>query len=129
MQIGIVRYLSKTEYGAFAWALAAVLLVQAIVPLGLDRLAHDYACNQRGDYNRLFGLIAIEVIVVLGMGILVVGGAMVLSGSIEQIAPSSTAVVILLVLIALAPIQALDIIIVEMFAVFALPVPVFCGGM
>lgn len=127
VQIGIVRYLTKSEYGAFAWALAAVLLVQAVVPLGLDRASARFLTlyDERRDYNRLFGLMVIELIVIVGMGVLVVGGALVLSGTLEEIAPSSSAVVILLVLIALAPIQALDVILVEMFAVFASPWSVF----
>ena len=127
VQIGIVRYLTKAEYGAFAWALAAVLLVQAVLPLGIDRASARFLTlyYERGDYGRLFGLIAIELIVIFSMGVLVVGSALVFSGSLADIAPSPTAVSILLVLIVLAPIQALDIIFVEMFAVFASPWSVF----
>jgi O-antigen/teichoic acid export membrane protein len=127
VQIGIVRYLTKSEYGAFAWALAAMLLVQAILPLGIDRASARFLTlyDERRDYGRLFGLIAIELIVILCMGVVIGGSAFVFGGSLENIAPSPAAVTMLLILIVLAPIQALDIILVEMFAVFASPWSVF----
>jgi len=57
VQIGIVRYLTKSDYGAYAWALAGVLLVQAVVPLGLDRASARFLAmyDERADRPRLLG--------------------------------------------------------------------------
>ena len=126
-QIAIVRHLTKDQYGAFAWALSAVLLVQAVLPLGLDRASARFIAmyDEGRDYSRLFGVIAIELIVILGLGG-VVGVAMALSvGPVGDVAPSDDAARLLAVLILLAPIQALDAIVTEMFAVFASPWSVF----
>jgi O-antigen/teichoic acid export membrane protein len=127
VQVLVVRHLSKEEYGAFAWALSVVLLVQAFLPLGLDRASARFLAlyDERKDYRRLYGFMAIEAIVVLGLGGLLVLAVTFLSGPLTAVAPSPRAVVLLGVLIALAPIQALDIIAVEMFAVFASPWSVF----
>ena len=59
------------------------------------------------------------------MGALVVSGTYLLSGPLTDIAPSESAVALLVLMIALAPIQALDVLIVEMFAVFSSPWAVF----
>ena len=127
VQVLVVRHLSKADYGAFAWALSAVLLVQAFLPLGLDRASARFLAlyDERKDYPRLYGFMAIEAIVIIGFGGLAVLAATALSGPLATIAPSPRAVALLGVLIALAPIQALDIIAVEMFAVFASPWSVF----
>ena len=127
VQIGIVRYLTKSDYGAYAWALAGVLLVQAVVPLGLDRASARFLAmyDERADRPRLLGMIALEVVVVAGMGTIVVAGTYLLSGPLTQFAPSQSAAALLVLMIALAPIQALDILIVEMFAVFSSPWAVF----
>jgi len=127
VQVMVVRHLAKDEYGAFAWALSAVLLVQSFLPLGLDRASTRFLASydERRDYPRLFGFMAVEAIVILGLGGVIVLGTTVLSGPLSAIAPSHHAVVILGTLIALAPIQVLDIIVVEMFAVFASPWSVF----
>jgi O-antigen/teichoic acid export membrane protein len=127
VQVIVVRHLTKEDYGAFAWALSTVLLVQAVLPLGLDRASARFLASydEQRDYPRLFGFIAVEVIVVGGLGVLVVLATLGLSGPLSAIAPSPQAIVLLGTLIVLAPVQALDILVVEMFAVFASPWSVF----
>jgi O-antigen/teichoic acid export membrane protein len=127
IQVLVVRALTTQAYGSFAWALAVVTLVQAILPLGIDRASARFLAlyDERRDYPRLFGLLAIEAIVLVGLGTLVVVAVQVLASPITSTAPSHDAVAVLLILIALAPVQAIDIIVVEMFAVFGSPWSVF----
>ncbi len=127
IQVLVVRHLSTEGYGSFAWALSVVTLVQSILPLGLDRASARFLAlyDERRDYPRLFGFIAVEAIVLVGLGVVVTGATLLLTTPLHSIAPSRGAVTILLLLIALAPIQAVDIIVVEMFAVFASPWSVF----
>lgn len=127
VQVIVVRHLTKEDYGAFAWALSTVLLVQAFLPLGLDRASTRFlaAYDEQGDYPRLFGFLAVEAIVVGGLGIMVVLATLGLSGPLAAIAPSRHAVVLLGTLMVLAPMQALDLLVVDMFAVFASPWAVF----
>lgn len=115
-----VRYLTKGEYGAYAWSLSVVLLVQAVLPLGLDRANSRFLAlyDEQRDYGRLLGFMAIEALVVLGLGGLVVGMTMLLSGALTSVAPSPEAVTLLVILMALAPLQAADQLVVQTFAVF-----------
>jgi O-antigen/teichoic acid export membrane protein len=127
VQVGIVRHLEKGDYGAFAWALSAVLLLEAVVPLGLDRANTRFLAmyDEHRDFPRMFGLIALEGLVLLGTGLCVVVGGLALRSMIGHVAPSPRAVDLLLILLVLAPIQALDSIVVDMFAVFSRPWAVF----
>jgi O-antigen/teichoic acid export membrane protein len=127
VQVVVVRQLTKDDYGAFAWALSTVLLIQAFLPLGRDRASARFLAlyDERKDYSRLFGFIAVEAVVLGGLGVLVIFVTIAAAGPLSGVAPSAHAVALLATLIVLAPVQALDIIVVEMFAVFASPWSVF----
>lgn len=115
-----VRYLTKGEYGAYAWSLSVVLLVQAVLPLGLDRANSRFLAlyDEQRDYGRFLGFIIIEALVVLGLGGLVVAATMVFSGALTEAAPSPEALTLLVILLVLAPVQAVDLIVIQTFAVF-----------
>jgi len=127
VQVLTIRHLTKEDYGAFAWALSVVLLVQSLLPLGLDRANARFLAlyDERRDYPRLFGFMVVEALVILGLGTAVVAATWVATGPVSSLAPSPQAVSLLAVLIVLAPVQAVDLIVVEMFAVFASPWAVF----
>lgn len=122
VQVLIVRYLTETDYGAFAYALAFVNLGQTIVTFGLDRSITRFVpiYEERGDYPRLFGtlVMAAGTFVTLGLGvvILVIGLQDWLAGTIID---DPAAITLIVILIVLAPIQALDDMLIGLFAVFA----------
>ncbi|HEY8169614.1 MAG TPA: flippase [Candidatus Limnocylindria bacterium] len=122
VQILIVRYLTETEYGAFAYALAFVNLAQTIVTFGLDRAITRFVpiYEEHGDYGRLFGtlILAGGAFVSLGLGaiLVVIGLQDWLTGTVVA---DEAAMALLVILIFLAPINALDELIVGLFAVFA----------
>ncbi len=128
IQVLIVRYLSKTDYGAFAYALSIVTLGETVATLGLDRAFTRFVpiYHERREYNKLFGTIimVVSTIIALGSGIiLLVHG---LQGWLTQsVVDEPRAVALLLILIALAPVQALDNLLVGMFAIFAHPRAIF----
>ena len=127
-QLLVVRHLSKAEYGAFAWALSGVLLLQSVVALGLDRADTRFMAHydERREYGRLRGLLVVEASTVALVGLGILGAAVVVRGPIEDaVAPSASATTLLLILLALAPLQALDSLVVNVFAVFATPRSVF----
>lgn len=128
VQVIIIRYLSKTDYGAFAYALSLVSVGASIATFGLDRSITRFVpiYDERGDYGKLFGTVVMAVGTVVSIGLvsvaLVFGLQGVLAGSLIS---DERAISVLLVLIVLSPIQALDGLLMGMFAVFSKPRAIF----
>jgi O-antigen/teichoic acid export membrane protein len=122
VQVLIVRYLTETDYGAFAYALAFVNLGQTIVTFGLDRAITRFVpiYEERGDYPRVFGTLVMVAGTFLALGLavvlVVVGLQDWLSGVLIE---EPAAITLIVILIVLAPIQALDDMLIGLFAVFA----------
>ena len=128
IQLMLVRLLTKEDYGAFAWALSVVTLVQAVIPLGLDRIDSRFLAvsDEQGDDRTLVGVLVAEsgIVVVLGL----VSFLLVLLWHrhlAPGIAPSDTAANLLVLLVLLAPLGALDAMVLNTFATFARPRSVF----
>lgn len=127
-QVLIVRYLSKADYGAFAYALVLVMNVEAITTLGLDRVDKQFMAtyDEERDYPRLAGTIALVLGSVLTLGLAAVLLLFALQGWVaESVITEHQVVSILVILILLAPIQAVDNLTMSVFGVFARPRAVF----
>ena len=120
-QVIMVRYLSKSGFGAFAYALSAVAILQIVATIGLNRTATRSLAlyRERGNDDRALGTIVFAIAATLGVGtalaVLVVAGRGLISGSLIS---DRTAVSVLVILVALAPIQAVDDLMNGLFAVF-----------
>jgi O-antigen/teichoic acid export membrane protein len=127
VQILTVRYLTKSDYGAFAWALSITSLGASFVVFGLDKTITRFApiYQKQNHYDKLFGSLIMMVATILALGaalvLLVFGGR----GFFIHSYSSDHAFMLLLILIFLSPIQALDEFFVGMFAVFAKPRAIF----
>jgi O-antigen/teichoic acid export membrane protein len=126
-QVLIVRALSQSAYGAFAYALVTASLIQNVITLGLDRSIVRFLpiFHEERDYRRLFGTIAMTVMVIVSLGLLAVLGLYGFQGLVGGWVRDQQALGLLLVLVFLAPIQALDDLLVGLFAVFAKPRAIF----
>ena len=128
VQVLIVRYLTKADYGAFAYALSLVALGSSIATFGLDRSITRFIpiYDEQGNYNKLFGTLVLAVGTVASLGLvsvaLVVGLQGVLAGSLIS---DERAISLLLILVVLTPIQSLDGLLMGMFAVFSKPRQIF----
>jgi O-antigen/teichoic acid export membrane protein len=119
-QVLIVRYLGQASYGAFAYAISIAALAENIAMLGLDKAVIRFvpAYHERGDAGRVLGTILFVIAVVLSLAVVAILAVLVLfGGGAHQ--PLTT--VLLLILIALAPIQALDRIAEQLLAIFGSP--------
>ena len=119
-QVIIARHLTQTEFGAFALALAIAGVGQVFITLGLHRGATQFFAQyeEAGDHRRLVGAILVNAGVIVGLGILlflVVVLAQALLTSSGLLDPTATA--LLLILVLLAPIDALDDMLIALFAV------------
>jgi O-antigen/teichoic acid export membrane protein len=127
-QVLIVRTLTKSEYGAFAYALAVAGFVEPLITLGLHRGASRFLSIylEEHDVGRLFGTLVLGVGTILSLGL---GATLVVIGLGEVIGDRFTstegAVAILGILILMAPIDALDGLVESGFAVLARPRAIF----
>ena len=127
-QVLIVRHLSQTAYGTFAYALSIASIAQSVVALGFDRALVRFLPidHERRDYNRLFGTMAMAFATVLGLGLALVVAVHLFRGSLAVAGHTDPeAFSLILILIFLAPIQAVDEMLVSLFAVFAKPRSIF----
>lgn len=133
IQVLIVRYLSKANYGAFAYAMSFVTLGQTVATFGLDRAITRFVpiYHERRDYNKMFGTILLVLGTIVSLGTLMIVAAYVFQGFIGQTllndsdGDKAQIIALLLLLIGLAPVQALDDLIASMFAIFASPRAIF----
>jgi O-antigen/teichoic acid export membrane protein len=130
VQVLIVRYFAtaKGDYGAFAYALSIVTLGESIATFGLDRAVTRFLpiYHERQEYNKLFGTIFLVVGTIVSLSVSMI----LLLYSLQSVIAQSwiqdqQALALTLVLIFLAPVQALDGLLVGMFAVFASPRSIF----
>ena len=128
VQVLIVRYLSQSAYGAFAYALAVVAIVQTLATFGLDRAITRFVpiYQEQKEYSKLFGTVIMVFTVMLTLGLTVALLLNIFSAYVgEAFFIDQQALALLLIMIFLAPVQAVDQSIIGMFAVFASPKAIF----
>ena len=120
VQVLIVRYLTKSDYGAFAYALSIVAIGESIATFGFDRAITRFVpiYHEQRNYNKMFG----TIVMVIG-SMLTFGFAMILllfsfQGVVRMWINDQLAHQLLLILIFLSPIQAIDDLLIGLFAVF-----------
>ncbi len=128
IQVLTVRLLTKNDYGAFAYALQLASLGASVSVFGLDKTITRFVpiFQEKGEYNKLFGTILMMVSTILSIGFFLI---MLVLGLREWLAQSfisdQLAVSLLMILVFLSPLDALDSLLVGMFAVFASPRSIF----
>jgi O-antigen/teichoic acid export membrane protein len=133
IQILIVWHLSKANYGAFAYALSFVTLGQTIVTFGLDRATTRFVpiFHEQRNYSKMFGTILLVLSTIVSLGTLLILLAFAFQGFIGETllndaqGNKNQVIALLLILIGLAPVQALDDLVAAMFAIFASPRSIF----
>lgn len=128
VQVLIVRYLSKSEYGAFAYALSLISLGSSLAVFGFDKTITRFIpmYQEKAEYHRVFGSIIMMVSTVFSLSFFLVLLVFGLRGWIaDSLISDQLAVQLLLLLIFLIPIQALDSLMVGMLAVFSKPSSIF----
>jgi O-antigen/teichoic acid export membrane protein len=124
----IARHLSQTEFGAFALAFAIASVGQVFITLGLHRGATQFFARyeESGDHPRLVGTILLNIAVIVGLGLILILGVALAQGALTAsglLDPTATG--LLLVLVVLAPIDALDDMLIALFAVLGSPRAIF----
>jgi O-antigen/teichoic acid export membrane protein len=128
-QVLIVRALAKADFGAYAYALTIVLLVETVAVLGLDRAVSRFLpiYDERGERGKFAGTLVLVVSSILSVGlaaVVIVHGLQAVAGN-SFLGDERQAASLVAILIVLAPIQALDSISISIFAVFSKPRAIF----
>lgn len=134
VQVLIVRYLSKQDYGAFAYVLSLVTAGQTVVTLGLDRAVTRFLplYHEQQDDARLGGTLVMVLGTIALLGTVMVAAVWGMHTSLAaQLLREETAgdvqltATLLMIMIVLAPIQALDELCAALFAIFSGPRAIF----
>ena len=119
VQVLIVRHLSRTDYGAWTYALSVVTLLQSVAALGLDRSVTRFLAiyRERGDLARVRGLVLLLAGVVAAFGTLVTIVLISFPAEVGRLTGVDTHVLALLnVIVFLVPLEALDLLFIGLFA-------------
>jgi O-antigen/teichoic acid export membrane protein len=120
VQVLIARYLTKQDFGSFAYALSIVAIVQSVGVLGFDRSISRFlpVYDERGDHPAFFGTLFFVVSLAAALGGLAVLAMTGFQGWISgALVADEQAVLILAILIALGPIEIIDGVMTDLFAV------------
>lgn len=128
VQALIARGLTKDEFGHFSYALALVTMFATFITLGIDRAVPRFVAmyDERREYGNLVGTLVIQLSTILTLGLFAVVAVLGLQSWIADVAIGDAQVTaVLVILVFLAPLQALDQLAVAMFAVYAKPSAIF----
>lgn len=121
VQIVTVRYLTKEDFGAFAFGITMVALGTNLSLLGLNKSLSRFVpiYQERGDTSRLAGALALMFGTVLGLGLatvaIVVGCQSLIA---REVVSDPFTLSLLLILIVLTPVEAVDRMFEATFAAF-----------
>lgn len=120
VQVLIVRYLTKSDYGAFAYALSIVAIGESIATFGFDRAITRFVpiYHEQRNYNKMFGTILMVIGSMLTFGFAMIMLLFLFQGVVQTWINDQLAHQLLLILIFLSPIQAIDDLLIGLFAVF-----------
>jgi O-antigen/teichoic acid export membrane protein len=122
VQVLIVRYLSKADFGVFAYGLSLVAMGQSISVLGLDKAVSRFLpiYDEAGARGKVLGTLLLVGGTIVAIGLAFVAVVFGLYGLIAgSVGDSDRALTVLLILILLSPLQALDDALMSTFAVFS----------
>lgn len=127
-QVVVVRALTKSDFGGFAYALALAAAGRTLLSLGQGKLLSRFMAKyeERRDYDRMFGSMALAVGTILLTSTIGLVSLFLLSDAlVGSVARDPATVTVVLILVFLAPLEALDQVFISMFAVFSAPGAIF----
>lgn len=118
----MVRYLTKADYGAFTFALLVASMGASLSLWSMDKAVSRFLpiYDENGEIPTLRGAILLSVLSIVGIGLALILSIFGLQGLIgERLIDDPLAVSLLLIVIFISPLDALDHWFQSMFAVFA----------
>jgi len=127
VQVLTVRYFAKLDYGAFAFVFSIVSVAATAITLGMDKTLSRFAAiyHERRDLPRLYGTLALAGVSIFLLGLASVVGVVAACEIMgTDLLGNALTGGLLLVMIVLAPLSALDSVLVALFGVFRSPMSI-----
>jgi O-antigen/teichoic acid export membrane protein len=126
-QVLVVRYLTTQDYGAWAFAFAAITLCGTLSTLAFDRAIDRFIpiYHETKQYGKLFGTLLFVAAAIAGAGLLIAGGFYLAPSVFSSWIPHDASMALLFVLVVAVPFDALDTLLVASFASLARPSAIF----
>lgn len=121
-QVVIVRALTQSDFGAFGYALALAAAGRTLLSLGQGKLLSRFMAKyeEERDFDRMFGAMFLAIGTIMLTSTVSLATLFLLADSVIASAVSDPDTVkVVLILIFLAPLEALDQVFVSLFAVFS----------
>lgn len=127
VQVVAVRYLGKSDYGVFAYALSVASLGASACLLGQDRSLSRFLALADDDeeYGRGQGVIAVAMATVFLLGTAIAALIIGLHAVGIDVTTDEHAITAMLILVAASPFMGLDTVFLSVFAVIAKPTAIF----
>ena len=125
-QVVIVRVLTQSDFGAFSYALALAAAGRNLLSLGQGRLLSRFMAKyeEHQDYDRMFGAVLLAVGTIVVTSLVGLGLFLGFPDQLLNVHDPATVQVVLILLL-LAPLEALDQVFINIFAVFSAPGAIF----
>ena len=121
-QVIIVRYLSKSSYGSYSYALEIATLLSIVAGMGFQTTVARFApiYREKKDYPRLFGSLVFMMGAIVGLSVAFIAGFYGLQGLLgEKLFSDPAALAVMFVLVYFIPVHSLDRFLENTAAVFA----------
>ena len=118
-QIIVIRYLTRLDYGAFAWSFSVIEMAALGAAFGMDKSLSRFGAlyHQQGDFQRLSGVLILSSGVVLALGTLVAVLVWAFSSELATLLGIDPVTISLLVtLIILVPVNAFSSVSLSIYA-------------
>jgi O-antigen/teichoic acid export membrane protein len=121
-QIITVRYLTKQDYGAFAYAIFLVEFASMLAAFGMDKAISRWipVYEEKGQQKEVLGTLVLAFVVVGGIGLLASGSVFAIRHHLGSwLGLSERDAYVLLVMSMLVPIYAVDSVLLAVFTIFS----------
>lgn len=118
-QVLLVRYLSKSDFGAFSYALSIVVLLQSIAVLELPNTLARFIpiYRERKAYGAVAGAVTLAITAVAGLGGLIAAGLYVAAGqNVLKPTDDPRALMLLTALALVVPLEGVGALLTALFA-------------
>lgn len=121
VQVLTVRYLSKSDFGAFAYAIGVASLGSTVLLFGFNRTIGRFIpiYQERGEEGKALGTMVVATGSIVGLGVVSILCVLAFEGTMEgTLVKDTRALSLLVILIALAPVEAFDKLLQAATAIF-----------